>query len=166
MKKLIFYVFLLTICNNIVYAFQGFYVGAGGGITTFNTTPQGSVIFATGNNGTQVTNTPASTFYWGYQYNKYIALQLEYNSAYSVRVADTYQMNQDLFGLTAIASLPLDFINILSNYSIFAKAGFDYNVINYFNVNSACISCSVLPNSSFAYIPTYGIGFGYDFSNF
>ncbi len=163
MKKKIFYLLLLTTYNS--YAFQGFYIGAGSGIATINTMPQHG-IFSTGNNGTQVTNTPASTFYWGYQYNKFIAIQLEYNSAYNVKIADTYKMNQNLLVFTAVGSLPLGFTQILSNFAIFAKFGAEYNVINYFDVNSICVSCSPLPNSSFTYMPAYGIGIDYQFNNF
>ena len=75
-------------------------------------------------------------------------------------------MNQNLLGIALVGSLPLTLIKPLANVSLFAKVGMDYNVINYYNVNSVCANCSAFPNSSFGYLPIYGLGINYDIKSY
>ena len=163
MRKPLYLSFILA---NSTYAFQGFYVGIGGGIANINSVPQGNTIIATGNSNAVLSDTPTTSVYWGYQYNKFLSLQLEYNYAYGVTIANTYQMNQTLLGMSFIGSLPLNLIKPLTNVSLFAKIGMDYNVINYYSVNSSCANCSAFPDSSFTYLPIYGIGINYDIKDY
>lgn len=142
---------------------DGFYVGIGAGFTSFATTPQNNVNFSTGRSGTQITNAFTNTVFLGYQYNQYLALQMEYDTMFNTRIANTYDTNQRLLGISLIASLPL--YPITSNLVPFVKFGADYSVINYFNVNSSCTQCGTLPNSSFTYLPLYGLGIDYNVNN-
>lgn len=147
------------------FAYGGFYAGIGAGSASLTNTAQGNYIFVNGSAGTQISTNFASTLYFGYNFNRFIAIEANYNVAYKSQIASSYNVGQQLLGGTVLAKLPFEvFSSRLRGISVFAKGGLDYDVINFTNpVN--CNKCINPPNSSFNYLPVYGAGLEYDFQN-
>jgi hypothetical protein len=152
--------------NNLANSDGGFYVGIGMGYGTLNNAPQSNYNFNNGGNGSINTNGVASNLYWGYNFNHYLGLQLDYNIMYNAQVANSYLVNQQLFGISALGHLPFGFISQnLNSLSIFAKVGADYNQVSFYGVNPNCVNCVNPPGISIAYTLLYGLGLEYGIKN-
>lgn len=145
----------------------GFYMGIGTGYTSFNNTIQSGLTFDNGSTASQTTGNIASTLYFGYDFNHWLGVQGEYNVGYNTSVAGSYNVNQQLLGVSLLGHLPFSiFSSSLSGLSIFAKVGYDYDVMSFTNTGpSNCSGCISMPNSAFAYLPIYGAGIEYGFTN-
>jgi hypothetical protein len=162
-KKLLF---ISTLFISSAFAEGGFYTGAGLGYADISNTAQGPLNFgSTTSNKTANGNGLASTVYFGYDFNHFVGIQEEYDIAYNSSIADSYSANQQIFGTSLLLHLPFAvFSNELSGISVFAKGGLGYEVAQ-FSGNSGCSGCVNPSNQNAAFVPIYGLGAEYGFTN-
>jgi hypothetical protein len=152
--------------TSYTFAEGGFYMGIGAGYASLNNNLQNNYVYNNGNSGNQTSGNVASTLYFGYDFNHYIGLQGEYNVAYDSTVANSYNVNQQLLGVSALLHLPFSLISdSLAGLSVFGKIGADYDVIGFSNVSPNCANCTNPPSSAFGYVPLYGAGIEYGQNN-
>lgn len=158
--------FLILVLANAAYAEGGFYTGIGVGYASLGNTAQNNQIIGSGNSSSSATgNAFATNMYFGYDFNHYIGVQEEYDVAYNANVGNSYSANQQVFGTNVLFHLPFSlFSNELSGLDVFAKGGFGYEVYQ-FTGNSACAGCVNPANQGGSFVPMYGAGIEYGFTN-
>lgn len=145
-----------------VFADGGFYGGIGVGYANLDNTAQNNYMFNNGSSGTQSIGSLASTLYFGYDFNRYIGTQLEYNTAYAGQIANSYNIRELLPGASLLLHLPFGLITKkLDGFDIYAKGGGAYNTVNFRNVQPTCVSCVNPPSSVTSLVPSYGAGLEY-----
>ena len=148
----------LMIISNLAFAEGGYYVGIGAGISNLTGTVQDPYQFSSTSSGSQSAKSFASQFYFGYDIYKWLGLQLDYNYAWGGNYNNSYNINQQLLGGSILFHLPFSLISdSLGGLSAYTKVGYDYNSINFGNVNS-CGSCSTLNDSTYGFTPLFGLG--------
>lgn len=158
----IYFICLGVLSSSIVFAEGGFYGGIGVGYANLANTAQNNYVFNNGSNGTQSIGSLASTLYFGYDFNRYIGAQLEYNTAYAGQIANSYNIRELLPGAALLLHLPFGIITKkLDGFDIYAKGGAAYNTINFRNVQPTCAECVNPPSSVTSLVPSYGAGFEY-----
>lgn len=169
MQKIKLTITLATLLNLINYAIAegGFYIGIGAGYSGLTSTVQSPYQFNDGTNGSQTDGSFASTLYFGYDFNKIVGIQADYNAAWGTSNSNnSYTMNQQLLGGSILVHFPFSVIsNSLSGLDVYAKGGLDYNATNFGNVNPGCSNCVNPPNSATGATPLYGAGIEYGFTN-
>lgn len=168
MKKyrlVLFFLVALSLLNSAT-AEGGFYTGIGVGYNDVSNTVQSPLVFNSDNaSGTQNGSGIASALYFGYDFNRYIGIQSEYDIGFPTQIANAYYANQQLFGLSVLAHLPfMLFSDLLSGLSVFAKGGIGYEVAA-LSGQSGCNNCVNPPNSASAFVPIYGLGIEYGTGN-
>ncbi len=165
MRKLLIIIAIINVWP--AFAEGGFYAGIGFGYANIANTAQNNFTFNNGSSGTQNGPAPASTLYGGYDFNRYIGIQADYNVAYSAQIpGSSYSVYQQLIGASVLLHLPFGlFSNALSGFSIFVKGGLDYSVFDFGNVSSTCSTCVNPPGTAYAVVPVYGLGAEYGFGN-
>lgn len=148
-----------------VYATGGYYVGIGAGYSSLTGTVQSPYVFNDGSTGSQSAASFASTFYFGYDFNKVIGVQFDYNAAWNA-VGNSYNLNQQLLGGSALFHLPFSIISdSLAGLDVYAKGGLAYNAINFGNINPNGANCVYPPSSTNGISPLVGAGVEYGFKN-
>ena len=139
----------------------------GAGYATLANATQGGYFFNNSTSGgTQSSSNIASTLYFGYDFNRYVGLQLDYNVAYAGQVAGSYNVNQQLINGAVLLHLPFGlFADALSGLSVFAKGGVGYSLYGFGVVNPTCTNCVNPPSQAYAFVPMYGAGIEYGFTN-
>lgn len=160
MHKYLIYTSIFFISTTL--AEGGFYTGIGFGYANLSNTTQNGYSFNNGSSGTQNTGSLASSIYFGYNFNPYIGLQGEYNTAYAGQITNSYNVQQKLLGGSLLLHLPFGlFSKTLTNFDIYAKVGGAYSSTYFRNVNPICDNCVNPPGSANSFIPTYGLGINY-----
>lgn len=164
MQKLL--LLILISLTNFIFADGGFYMGIGAGYSSIDGAAQSPYQFNNGSTGSQVDGSFATALYLGYDFNRWIGIQADYNAAWGTSNSNSYTLNQQLLGGSVLFHLPfLVFSNSLSNWDVFAKVGGDYNAINFGNVNPSCSNCVNAPSSVNGFTPLYGAGIEYGSGN-
>lgn len=158
---------LLFIIVNIFiiccYAEGGFYAGIGAGYSDITNTPQSGLTFNNGSTQNQNTGTFSTALYGGYDFNRIVGLQLDYNILFNGQLPG-YSINQQLVDAAVLVHLPFGFIaDALTGFSLYAKGGVGYSAYT-FN-NQSCTTCVNPPSNANAIVPVYGAGAEYGFSN-
>jgi hypothetical protein len=149
-----------------LHADGGFYVGIGAGYAMLANSLQSSYTFNNLSGGTQSSNNFASTLYGGYDFNRYVGLEVDYNVAFSGQVANAYNVNQQVINGVVVLHLPFGlFANALSGLSIFAKGGLGYSSLGFGGVNPSCTNCVNPPSIAAGFIPAFGAGVEYGFTD-
>ena len=150
----------------MIYADGGFYIGIGAGYATIANATQSGFVFNNSTSGTQSSGNIASTLYFGYDFNRYIGVELDYNVAFSGQVANSYNVNQQLINGALLLHLPFGiFTPILTGLSLFAKGGLGYSIYGFGSVNPSCTNCVNPPATAYAFVPMFGAGVEYGFTN-
>ena len=164
MRRILLYI--IAILTSIANAEGGFYVGIGAGYATVANAPQSGYTFNNLSGGTQSSSNFASTLYGGYDFNRYVGLEIDYNVAFSGQVASSYNVNQQVINGVVVLHLPFGiFANALSGLSIFAKGGVGYSFLGFGAVNPSCTTCVNPPSIAAGFIPAFGAGVEYGFTN-
>lgn len=165
------YLKVLIMMSSIFYtaytfSYGGFYMGAGAGYANISNSLQNSLVFNDGATGSKSVNGVASTVYFGYNFNNFVGIEVDYKVAFRAKVENSYSVQQQLAGASMLGRLPFGLLdNHLSGLSFFAKLGLDHNAINFFSVQSDCNNCVNPQSATFGFRPTYGLGLEYDFSS-
>lgn len=159
---------LLCLCflSGIVVAEGGFYMGIGAGYADVTNTAQSPFQFS--NSSTSLSGGSfASTLYAGYDFYRWLGIQIDYNAAWGAGFNNGSSLNQQLIGASLLFHLPFGIMSTaLNGLSAYAKVGYDYNAVNFGGTNTGCSSCTnTLPSSSYGYTPLYGLGVEYGFKN-
>ena len=160
-------IFVVTILSpTIAFAEGGFYTGIGAGYATTVGTVQNPFVFnSNGTTGTQSSSGIGSAIYFGYDFNRYVGIQSDYDVDFTTQVASSYSVNQQLLGASMVFHLPFSlFSNSLSGLSIFAKGGLDYDMVG-FSGQPNCNNCVNPSGSNAGFVPVYGLGVEYGFTN-
>src|SRR6185437_2103266 len=164
MRKLLFTLVILS--AGICYAEGGFYVGLGAGFASITNSPQNGLTFINGSGSSENGGTFASTIYAGYNFNRIVGLQLDYDVAYNGQTT-TYNVSQQLTDAAVLVHLPFSFIaDALSDFSLFAKGGIGYSYYGFGNISSSCVTCVIPPNNISTLVPIFGLGAEYRFTSF
>ena len=156
----------LALIAPLAFADGGFYTGIGAGYADVSNTTQNPQIFNNGTLGTQSGSTFASNLYFGYDFNRFIGVQAEYDVAFGATIANSYNAGQQLLGASLLVHLPFSlFSDMLSGVSVFAKGGYVYNTTTFGNVNQTCPNCVNPPTFANGFTPIYGLGAEYGFTN-
>lgn len=148
----------LLIISNLAFADGGYYMGIGAGYSDLTGMVQAPYQFSSTSSGSQDATSFASQFYFGYDIYKWLGLQLDYNYVWGGNYNNSYNINQQLLGGSLLFHLPFGIIsNSLNGLSAYTKLGYDYNSINFGNVNS-CGSCGTLNKSTYGFTPLFGLG--------
>ena len=152
--------------STAAYAEGGFYVGIGPGYSSVSSALQSPYQFSNGGNGTQDAGSFASTLYFGYDFNRVVGIQADYNAAWGAQYSGGYSLNQQLLGGSLLLHLPFGvFSDHLSGFDAYLKGGIDYNAVNFGNIGAPCVNCVNPPNSATGATPLYGAGIEYGFNN-
>lgn len=163
MQKIVLTFMFLT--SIFAYATGGFYAGIGAGYANISNTPLSGFNFNNGATSSQNTGAPALAFYGGYNFNRYIGVQVDYDFSFSTPIGGSYNTTNQLIDALAIVYLPFGiFTNSLSGFSLFVKGGIGYNDFKFSNVNPTCSTCINPPGEGYGIIPVYGIGAEYNFN--
>lgn len=156
---------LLFALSNFINADGGYYIGIGGGYSSLTGTVQSPYQFANTTSSSQSAGSFASTLYFGYDFNRWVGLQAEYNAAWAGQYSNSYSINQQLLGGSILLHFPFSvFSDSLNGLSVYAKGGYDYNAIN-FGAQSSCSGCLSVPSAAYGSSPMYGLGAEYGFKN-
>lgn len=151
--------------SKVALADGGFYTGIGAGYANVNNTVQSPLTFSNGSSGSQSGGAVASTLYFGYDFNRFVGIQADYDIAFSTSMANSYSSSEQVFGGSVLLHLPFSiFSDALSGLSVYAKGGVGYAIAG-FSGQSTCINCVNPPNTASAFAPLYGLGVEYGFTN-
>ncbi len=163
----------------VAFADNGFYLGAGAGYGSISNNTVDGFNFVDGASNKSGGNM-AGVIYAGYDFNRYVGLQFDYNYIANVNyttgvnsstgVQGSLNANQQILDLGIIGHLPFGlFANALSSLSLFGKLAVGYTVENF---NSGSLSSSgsspvtiQIPNQSSSVVPVIGGGIEYGWNN-
>jgi hypothetical protein len=150
----------------LCYAEGGFYVGLGAGYASMTNIPQSSFSFNNGSFASQNVGSFATAIYAGYDFNRIVGLQIDYNVAYN-GWASGFIENQQIFDGAVLVHLPFSIIaDSLSGFSLYAKGGVGYSYYAFGQVSPSCTTCVYPPSNTSAMVPVYGLGAEYAFTSF
>lgn len=159
-----FKIFPLLILTSTAFAQGGFYVGIGGGYSSLNNQAQSPWTFNSGSTS-ETAGAPAVMVYGGYDFNQVIGLEANYLAAINGSTS-SYTATQQLLGGSLLVHFPFSIVSDnLSGLSVFGRGGFDYNMVNFSNIQNNCVTCVIPPGSVNSFTPRYGAGVEYGLKN-
>ncbi|MCC2626136.1 MAG: OmpA-like transrane domain [Burkholderiales bacterium] len=170
MRKLFFYIMMwvptFVGITKLSYAEGGYYLGLGAGYASMTNIPQNSFSFNNGSFASQNVGSFATAIYAGYDFNRIVGLQIDYNVAYN-GWASGFIENQQLLDGAILVHLPFSIIaDSLSGFSLYAKGGIGYSYYSFGQVSPTCTTCVFPPNDTSSAVPVYGLGAEYAFKDF